>query len=100
VHLQDPANNLELIQLIGEWKPILASMDNEMILNRSNSVGHMIDSASNNATNVHFRKAYIFGDAYTKFSIIHQSVRQSGGMVDGDLENGRRECADDCNAIL
>jgi len=29
-----------------------------------------------------------------------QSERTSGGMVDGDLENGRRERADDCNAIL
>jgi|WetSurMetagenome_2_1015567.scaffolds.fasta_scaffold577447_2 hypothetical protein len=24
----------------------------------------------------------------------------SGGMVDGDLENGRSERVDDCNAIL
>lgn len=50
------ANNQELLRLIGEWEPILNSLDNEVISNKRNSqnrtikqiVGHMIDSASNN----------------------------------------------------
>lgn len=50
------ANNQELLGLIGEWEPILNSLDNEVISNKRNSqnrtikqiVGHMIDSASNN----------------------------------------------------